>query len=56
MLHTAHFRSLVGSLSITILLIIGYKCEEHNNPADFFLDIIDCKEQAGKKRINYVFL
>ena len=23
------------------LLLAGYKCQEHNNPADFFLDVIN---------------
>ena len=26
--------------------ITGYQCEQHNNPADFFLDVIIENEQA----------
>jgi len=24
-----------------LLLVTGYECEEHNNPPDFFLDVIN---------------
>ena len=29
---------------------IGFQCEEHENPADFFLDIINLCERADKNR------
>ena len=28
--------------------LLGYECEEHNNPADFFLDTIVTMEQNCK--------
>ena len=30
------------------LLIAGYHCEEHNNPADFFLDVISAEALSLK--------
>jgi len=29
-----------------ISISIGYQCEQHNNPADFFLDVIIENEEA----------
>ena len=35
-------------------LLLGFKCEEHDNPADFFLDVIDAMEQNGEHRIPWL--
>ena len=29
----------------------GYECEEHDNPADFFLDVIIQNEEAAQKSL-----
>ena len=31
---------------IVFYMLTGYQCEHHNNPADFFLDVILENEQA----------
>ena len=31
----------------------GYQCEQHNNPADFFLDVIIENEEANGLEGNY---
>lgn len=31
-----------------VYFLLGYECEEHNNPADFFLDTIVTMEQNCK--------
>ena len=30
----------------------GYECEEHDNPADFFLDVIIQNEEAVQKSLS----
>ena len=30
----------------------GYECEEHDNPADFFLDVIIQNEEAVQKNLS----
>ena len=32
---------LVVTLVCCVLCVAGYVCEEHNNPSDFFLDILN---------------
>jgi len=34
---------------LLIYNVVGYKCEQHNNPADFFLDIVVSCESQGMK-------
>ena len=35
---------------------IGFECEEHNNPADFFLDIImQCEDENGFGKLIVTF-
>ena len=36
------------------IFYLGFKCEEHDNPADFFLDVIDAMEQNGEHRIPWL--
>ena len=39
-------KSKMQCISIVMLLHSGYQCEQHNNPADFFLDVIIENEEA----------
>jgi len=34
--------------------IVGYVCEQHNNPADFFLDVI-CKNESLVTSGKYIY-
>ncbi len=38
---------VVVCLFVCLFVFPGFECEEHDNPADFFLDIIDAMEQRG---------
>ena len=29
-----------------LLVVLGHLCEQHNNPADFFLDVISANESS----------
>ena len=31
----------MGAIRLLFNLAVGYECEEHNNPPDFFLDVIN---------------
>ena len=47
------------SLSVVLFIIFviptGYQCEQHNNPADFFLDvIIENEESDGHEGTTYL--
>ena len=33
-------------------MYVGYICEEHNNPADFFLDVLTEAEKSGTAAIT----
>ena len=35
-------------MELTTCFSTGFKCEKHENPADFFLDIINLCEKADK--------
>ena len=30
----------------TVIMFLGHICEQHNNPADFFLDVISANESS----------
>lgn len=40
----------VYTINVMFCLFVGYECEPHNNPADFFLDVIngDAMNQKNK--------
>ena len=35
------------TLYIKFFLFAGFQCEEHDNPADFFLDVVTFSEKSG---------
>ena len=44
-----------GSKNYTVLIVcvcdtVGYQCEEHNNPADFFLDVMSGDSSSPSRR------
>lgn len=40
-----------------IWYVAGYECEQHDNPADFYLDVvISCETLEMKGMINYYLL
>jgi len=45
------------STTYIIWYVAGYECEQHDNPADFYLDVvISCETLEMKGMINYYLL
>jgi ATP-binding cassette subfamily G (WHITE) protein 2 len=44
----------VSSEALTFFNSIGYECEEHNNPPDFFLDVINGDSTAVRRNEDHI--
>ncbi len=52
----SHFIMMIHSICISLICLLGYQCDDHDNPADFFLDIINYSESHNGKGIKKILI